>query len=276
MNRREFSPRDYRQLNDLLDGRLSDKQQAAFQTRLEQSTELQRQVLEQKRLRASLRALPHIKSPRNFTLTPAMVKVRRARLKLANGFSLASAGVAILLMLAFAGEFVLGSAFPIMAKSAPEAPMTAMLEMSAQDEESQEPVIIFWNAPALGGAGGSGMEAGAFGMGGGGVYDDASPISAGIEPQPEMEPVLEIAEAPVESDSIRKNDGNLPSETVILGLRLDDEAQLSYTMRAQLLWQKSAQWLAGISPLRWLQVSLAILLLGFGVTAITLRKRKPC
>ncbi len=266
MIRYKFSPRELQQINDFIDDRLTPKKKAAFEARLASSVDLQRYVLEQKRLKASLRALPFIKSPRNFMLTPEMVKQRKVRSGVSFAFSFASAGAAILLMLAFVGEFVFGSNFPFMMQSADAVPEAAMLASVSEKDVVEEPVIIFWGVAPQGKGSGGGMEV----MGIGGGDFNAEPELVGIEPGITEEPMLEIAAVPPDENTMGKNDRSIPAGTVILGLPLEDCPDVIEQLSGM---QKLAQWVSSFQPLRWVQLSLTTLLVAFGVTAIVYRKK---
>ena len=266
MIRQKFSPRDYRQINEFLDNRLTSKQKEAFEVRLASSVDLQRYVLEQKKLKASLRALPAKKSPRNYMLNPEMVKQRKVRSGVSFAFSFASAGAAILLMLAFVGEFVFGSNFPIMMQSADAVPEAAMLASVNESDVAEEPVIIFWGVAPQGKGSGGGMDV----MGIGGGDFNAEPEIVNIEPGVTEEPMLEIAAVPPDESTMEKNDRSVPAGTVILGLPLEDCSDVIEQLSGM---QKLAQWVSSIQPLRWVQGSLATLLIAFGVTALVYRKK---
>jgi hypothetical protein len=72
-----FPPRDLESLSAYADGRLSPAERQALEARLGRETEL-RAALDQIRTTASLlRALPSVRPPRSFVLTPEMAGVRR-------------------------------------------------------------------------------------------------------------------------------------------------------------------------------------------------------
>lgn len=69
-----LSARDEQTLSDYLDGQLSERDAAAFEKRLKENEKLREAADDLRRLKAVLRGAPRYRLPRNFTLTPAMVK----------------------------------------------------------------------------------------------------------------------------------------------------------------------------------------------------------
>ncbi|MCJ7694853.1 MAG: hypothetical protein MUO40_05440, partial [Anaerolineaceae bacterium] len=154
MSKRGKSKKETLEIIAYIDGSLSGKRKESFEALLASSAELSQEVLNQKRMRAALRALPKKKAPRSFMLSPEMVTLRKPKFRFAPAFSLASAGVTLLLLAVFAGEFLLGHRPQV-------APMeSAALEMEVYDEVvPAEPVLIFWDAIPAGMGGGGGGEA---------------------------------------------------------------------------------------------------------------------
>jgi hypothetical protein len=68
-----FDPQLLETLSAYLDGRLEGSEKAALEMRLNKEESLRRQLGELRSVRDSLRALPLLKPPRSFALTPAMV-----------------------------------------------------------------------------------------------------------------------------------------------------------------------------------------------------------
>jgi hypothetical protein len=122
MIERGISTKELFQVSAYIDGALSPKEQRNFEAHLASSATLQRELLEYKRLKAALWSLPHKKAPRNFTLSPEKVQVRKAVPRFAPAFSFASAGVAILLMLAFGSEWLLHRYLPCLNQQLQQMP----------------------------------------------------------------------------------------------------------------------------------------------------------
>ncbi len=253
---RDHFTKDLLQVSAYIDNALSPKENAEFEAHLAASPNLQQQVLEYKRLKAALRALPQKKSPRNFTLAPGKVKAARKTPRLAPAFSLATAGVAIMLMLTFAGEFILGGRVSLATESMP-APEMKMLE-AVDNAEPAEPLIIFWgNEGAVGKGGGSEVV---MGLGGGPMMGSEGPFTM---PETEIERQVLPEEPPV---AIQAQEGE-PRETVIYGLQLEAEAN---DAAKNGVLSRVFQAMRGWPTIRWVQVGLGTLLLATGVTALVL------
>ena len=256
-----ISNKELLQVSAYIDGALSPKEKQAFEAHLASSATLQKELQEYKRLKVSLRSLPQKKAPRNFTLSPEKVKLRKAAPRLASAFSFASAGVAILLMLAFGSEYLLGRNTPMVSKEA-AAPQTAMLE-SAPAEDATEPAIIFWNAVPLG-MGGGGAE-GKSGFGGG-------PSSSVAEDVPMIVSVPEEDRSISEGSSSTIVEDVEERETLILGLQTDETSDGA--TRQGTWFQLAINSMAAWPVIRWVEAGLGALLLGFGITAIVFWTKK--
>ena len=239
-----------------VDGSLSGDLKTRFEERLNRSAELSQDVLNQKRIRAALRGLPKKTAPRNFMLSPDMIKLRKPKYRLAPAFSFASAGVTILLLAVFAGEFLLGN-----------RPHATMMESAAAPEAAvydeavpSEPMVIFWDA-APAGFGGGGEEV--MGLGGGA----AAPVveSAILVPEQRKEPYIE-----------KNSDAAVPStiqesveeqETVIFGLHVDEDESV-------LPESRFVQEMKTISIVGWVKIGLGTVALGLGITAIIIWIKK--
>lgn len=68
-----ISPRDWEALSAYLDGQLNQKEHARLEKRLQFNAELSLALEDLRRTRAVLRSQPRLRAPRNFTLTPEMV-----------------------------------------------------------------------------------------------------------------------------------------------------------------------------------------------------------
>jgi hypothetical protein len=261
MIERGISTKELFQVSAYIDGALSPKEQRTFEAHLASSATLQRELLEYKRLKAALWSLPHKKAPHNFTLSPEKVQVRKAVPRFAPAFSFASAGVAILLMLAFGSEYLLGRNAQMVSKEAP-APLSAMLE-SATTTDATEPAIIFWNAVPLG-TGGGGAE-GKGGYGGGAMSGAAEDVPMIVSVPEEDRSISEEPSSTIVEDVEER-------ETFILGLQTSEYADM---VNRQNSWFYLAMRTVAAWPvIRWVEVGLGALLLGFGITAIVFWTKK--
>lgn len=123
-----LTPRDFEILSTYLDGQLTDSECTRLESRLQVETELQTTLEELRRTRAILRAAPILRAPRNYTLKPDMVKVRRQAPRFYPVLRLASALASILFVLAFAGDLIFRAA-PVQAPE--EAPVALVQEDAA-------------------------------------------------------------------------------------------------------------------------------------------------
>jgi hypothetical protein len=98
--RRNFTEQDYDLLSAYIDGALTETERAALETRLSAEPELRRELDALRQNVVLLRGLPPMKAPRNFTLTPAMVRPSRWLIfPTTAAFSAISAAAAMLLLL---------------------------------------------------------------------------------------------------------------------------------------------------------------------------------
>jgi hypothetical protein len=104
---KNISMREWEALSAYLDGQLPAKERVRLETRLNQAPELRSALEDLRRTRAVLRSQPKVRAPRNFTLTPDMVglKARPARRAPAYPFfRLASAMAAFLFLMVLVGD----------------------------------------------------------------------------------------------------------------------------------------------------------------------------
>jgi len=257
MKRCGISFKDMSRLSAYIDGYLFEEERDKFEAHLAGSKELQLALIRQKRLKAALRALPVKPAPRNFSLSPEMVVQRKTKPNLMPVFRFASAAAALLLVAVFAGELLLGSLF-----SAPKAsPMVSEANFSGDAAvAADEPMIIFWNNPAEGKAGGEEAM---------GVSDGQAETM--IEAAPEG-----VGPAPASGERTIPEEEELPSavspeaESLILGLRPDEGGEVISQSGSQDVSSK----VIDLPPIRWIEIGLGVLALGLGITAIVLRSKQ--
>lgn len=257
MKRCGISFKDMSRLSAYIDGYLSEKERYRFEARLAGSKELQLALIKQKRLKAALRALPVKPAPRDFTLSPEMVAQRKAQLNLMLPFRFAATAASLLLIAVFAGELLLGSLFP-----APQASLMVS-EAVLSDEAAvvaDEPMIIFWNNPAEGKAGGE--EAMGVSDGQAETIIEAAPQEVGRVPESE-ENATPTAEEPLGAVSPE-------AEILILGLRPQEGGEVISQSGSQDLSSK----MIDLPLIRWVEIGLGVLVLGLGITAIILRSKQ--
>lgn len=94
----ERNANDIELISTYLDGQLTGAERLAFENRLQNDSDLRRQVAEMRQTVALLKALPTLTAPRNFTLTPAMVRAKQPPRRITYTFSMLSAAAAILMI----------------------------------------------------------------------------------------------------------------------------------------------------------------------------------
>ncbi len=174
-----LTQKDWLLISAFLDGRLTEVEKTAFESRLNSDADFKSAFLELQYTRRLLRSLPSKRAPRNFTLSAEYAKKRSLKWGLNRFFGLASAASAV----ALAAVFAFTNLFVFQAKMAAPAPMLAALPEAAMDSASVAnestsgaPQIIIWGRPGTGGGGGGGDSAAlATGLGGygGGAPDTA-------------------------------------------------------------------------------------------------------
>jgi len=271
MNERQRA-KELEQLSAYLDGELHETEQKQIESRLASEPELHEMYEGLRKTKLLFSRLRRVRAPRSFALTPEMVTVRKQKRPFFTSVRWATSVAAILLVVMFGAEFLLGGTF---AARAPLASAPAMESLEMQDtaalaeEETEakaadpEPLII-WGVPGAGGGG----DSEAYGLGGGGdigISEETSPVepSGGGGMPPENLPT----ETPSELRATDDTDG----ESLILGINTDqvDEALYSSEQAAE---EPSIRWLASLTPLRWAEIGLAVVVLT-GVILLLVKKR---
>lgn len=213
MTRFPSSDRDREQLSAYLDGNLSASDRAAFETRLTANPALQSALDDLRNIKTRLGALPVVKAPRNFTITPAMIgqSARRASTWLP-ALNFATAIAAVLFVAVVAGNVLGRSGTVSTAAPAPaaevslaEAPVNA--DTAAATATAEPPVAL--QAPVAPAATESAAEpftgTAGVGAGGGGEGDApaAAPATSAAQKQtatetgvPTPEGLLRVADTP--------------------------------------------------------------------------------
>jgi hypothetical protein len=144
---KKLKDRDWRDLSAYLDGQLSSRTRARLEKELAASEEMRAALEDLRQVRVVLRSQPRLRAPRNFTLSPQLAGISERRSparQLSPVFGFVSALASVLLILVFAGEYLLGAA-------PASAPMPAELQAkSAEVEMAAAPTHIPpVEAPAL-------------------------------------------------------------------------------------------------------------------------------
>jgi anti-sigma-K factor RskA len=137
----KISNREWEALSAYLDKQLSARERSRLEARLKENPELRQALEEMRRVRTILRSQPKMRAPRNFTLTPEMVGMRRRPARRSRAypvFRLASVLATLLFVLVLVGDFVTGSGSLTSRESASAPQVVAMAtEQAGQVEEAQ-------------------------------------------------------------------------------------------------------------------------------------------
>ena len=295
----EISEKEMTLLCEYLDDALSIKDRAKFEKRLQQSPELKQALEDMTALKRSMRSLPCMSVPHQFTLTRSEAeKARRGRFLLPS-FGWASVVSMILLAVIFGSEFIFTNF------SAPH-PVSEPLAMTLQndatpesalreaEEEAAQPVYLLNWASGFGKGGGGGGDV-AYGMGGGSAGMIAEDIAL-AEPMPSediaiAEPIpseeMFMAE-PMQTEEILESTevaNNPPQEKItvqplIFGVREDqlgqvitiepDENEMSAVVTAQEVVEPEKEPIIP-TDVKWLLAGLAA---AFGLVWLLLKFRR--
>jgi len=147
----ELSKRDWEAISAYLDGQISGRDLARFESRLSQEPRLQAALNEMSAARRVLRNTPRLRAPRNFTLTPEMVGLTRRKPRFAPFFGWATAAVSLLLLVVLAGDFFTTGGMQPVAMEAASEPMVQEVALGAESAAPEAGEPAFFDAPAAGG-----------------------------------------------------------------------------------------------------------------------------
>ena len=151
MKHERKTTQELEQLSAYLDNALSTADRQGLETRLIREPELRVQLENLRVTRHLIRRLPHLKAPRNFTLSPDMVKVRYKKPKpLFSTLRLVSSLAAILLVVLFGVELFINHG--LLPGTAPNLQVFATEETRLDEAGTPEPLIL-WADPGVGGGG---------------------------------------------------------------------------------------------------------------------------
>jgi hypothetical protein len=249
---------DLELLSTYLDNALNPRQKSRLEARLSQDPEL-REHLEQLRFTKRLvGSLSRVHAPRNFTLTPEMVKVRKPKKQpFFTYLRLASSLAAILLVVLFGFELFLGGELMVKMQSSEPAMESARIA----DEASPEPLII-WGQQGMGGGAG---DTDAVGLGG--AEPEQYALEAPLESEEEVPPQEEMLEESFtleqpQTDFTEAAEGKSP----ILGINSDAGGEV--IDRSQPTGQDQSLSPALPAYLRWVQFGLAAIAIGGAFTLL--------
>ena len=154
-----ITEREWEDLSAYLDGQLSPKESARLEEKLQARADLRLALNELSQTRSLLRSQPAVRAPRNFLLTPNMLRERRAPVRSFQLFPLMrlASGLAVaLFILVLAGDFLMSGrqpgvmpvAYQAVQLPAPAAEFKSAQEASAPETESMMEAPAATEAPS--------------------------------------------------------------------------------------------------------------------------------
>jgi len=257
-------------LSSYLDNELTATERQMLETRLKQEPELRKRLQNLQKTKITLSHLKRFYAPRNFTLTPDMVTVRRGKRKpLFNYLRLASSLAAILLVVLFGVDMLTGG----LLQDQPQMASDLMMEFAAVADETEPEPLIIWSEPGVGGGGAP--EGAIQGMGGGFVAE---------EPMLEMDPVIPEAEEeqqtpPLDSpvtDPLLPPDESVETfsaeKSIILGINPDQGGEIISQSQPSRSTKDSP--FRRLNAIQWAQIGLAIIAVGGAFGLLLLRRKQ--
>ncbi len=270
MNNERRRRHDLEKLSTYLDNALSLREKNRLEARLAKEPDLRERLEQLRRTKLLVGGLPRLRAPRNFTLTPEMVTVRKPKKQpLFSYLRLASSLAAVLLVVLFGVEIFLGGGFMAMQESAPPLMEAARVA----DEAAPEPLIL-WVQRGVGGGSG---DTDAVGMGGANAeeYILEAPIEESEEVAEELVEEAPSEDVQVEESITLEQEQTQPKEAAegkspILGINTDASGEI--IERSQVEEQSQPSTLP--SYLRWIQISLAVIAVGGAFTLLIFSIRR--
>lgn len=276
MNERQRA-KQLEQLSAYLDGQLSETEKRQVESRLSSEPGLREEYEGLRKTKLLFSRIPQVRAPRSFALTPEMVKVRQKKQPFTTTLRWATSVAAILLVVMFGAEFLLGN--PFAARSAmPAEEMLESVTMEMEDEaaladeapaaKAAEPQpLILWGAPGQGGGGGG--EAEAFGVGGAG--GDAAEESAPLETTRDSE-IYPTESLPTDLPTQVQTDSEIDEGgSPILGINADQAGEV-IASSGETIVEPSPSGLSALTPLRWAEIGLAMIVIAGALTLLIRRK----
>jgi len=285
MKKKRQHTRDLALLSAYLDGELQPHQYQALVSRLQAEPDLRERLESLRKVKLTVGYLPRLHAPRNYTLTPEMVTVRKKKAApFAGTLRLASALAAILMVALFGVEFLFTSG-PLARTQMTSAPQ---MEAAVMMDAAQPEPLIVWGAPGTGGAGGF-----VDGRGGDGPVVMEAPVmieSMPVEEEVAVEELLteelpsgmpeEVPEMMLEAELSPPADTEMEAlqmaaegekQMLILGINLDEGGEIIQRSGDTLGIQTAPP--AWRVILRAVQIALGAIAVGGGLTWWLLRRR---
>lgn len=262
-------------LSAYLDNELSADAREILESRLEKEPELAARFQKLRRTKVLISQLDRYPAPRNFTLTPDMVKVRQSKRKpLFTFLQLASSLSAILLVVLFGLERLTGGFLT----GQPQMASDAIMEFASIAEETDPDPLIIWGEPGIPAGN---REGDVRGLGGGELMAEdpvgsmkfeVSELEQEEQATPLDAPVTDSTQPTEESVEIFREEKQSGDEkTIILGINPDQGGEIVSQSPIPAPTEESPirRW----NPIQWLQVGLAIIAAGSGLLLWFLRRK---
>lgn len=258
-----LSRKDHFLLSAYLDGELSPSELQRVEKRLLSDQQFKRTSEELAYTKRMLRAMPQIRAPRNFMLTPERVKKTVKRQIFQPAWGLVSAVSTFMLLVIFAGTSILPRLGAFRAAAPEMAPLAndAALAQKTGDVVSETPMIIMWDPPRGFGMGG--------GDGTGGAGGSGLPSSTTIMEAPPTIPTESIIATSTPDTLTTEPLRQADPTTMILGIP-DDDSQGTYLTETS---QPRGKFFEQISPVSLLMMGLGLVALVSAGLALLLRRR---
>lgn len=250
----QISRRELENLSAYLDNELEPKEKARLEAGLEEHSELRSDLEDLRKLRKVIRSQPHLRAPRQFTLTPEMAGIRPGFRWLPNQYPvlrLASLIAAFFFFVILAGDFYTSRLQPM------------SLVVSDADQRAVLPPF----APGFGGGGGGSDMA------------SEAPMEQAIEEQEtlvEGTPASLLAPEAIEQPSIQVTPQiekalATPPPMEMASPQGEQFVETPHTVQTVEGRGRSSVW-AGVTILRVLEIVLMLLALVTGLAAIYIRR----
>jgi hypothetical protein len=254
---KNLTQKDYILISAYLDGELSVTQKADVEKRLQTNGNFKHAIEELAYTKRVLAALPRVRAPRNFTLSPERVKKTSKIQRFQPVWGRVSAFSTLIFLVIFASSRLAPVVSPMSAAApamATEAADTAFSAEKVANGVTPTPMIILWNPPrayGMGGDGGGGAEGTGInvgGMGGGPV------TSAPVESPAPLASVPQVT---------------LDPSNLILGIP-DADSQVQTLIHNT---EPRSDWFTAIATSTWLMIGAGLLALVSALLAIFTRRR---
>lgn len=261
-----ISPRDWENLSAYIDDQLSPRERSRLEARLRQSLEMRNALEELRRTRQLLRSLPAVHAPRNFTLTPEMVGVRREVPRSYPVLRLVSAMATMLLVLVMVGDFI-APRFGSMPSAQPYPASGIVLEAVPEMAPEEPRALVSGEESTVEQTTEKSVEAEALDQASETPDDGVGMMAASPEATQEIEfSMVPPEEEPQPQLSLREAPADPPPSAELAMPAAEDDTRLYAEEETELV--RNVDW----NLIQVLQVTLALVALVTGLAALYVRR----